>query len=166
MDKKEILNEIEQVIDPSYLKLSILELQNNSADYDSIVIKSPTTLYRNVLSGNKSVLFCRLKTEKKMKYFSFSSKYEKDFHLCGLETSSIQSEPDFVRIGIDEFMNALPNIQKLLNKIFVESFSFPSFGCCSKFKECSQEGLCIHEDLLYATACMYRKNLESGKIFY
>ena len=40
------------------------------------------------------------------------------------------------------------------------------FGCCSKYKECSQAGSCLHENKLYATGCAYRSNLEQGKIFY
>lgn len=41
-----------------------------------------------------------------------------------------------------------------------------TFGCCSKFNECSNAMECIHENKLYATACIYRKNLDNGKIFY
>ena len=40
------------------------------------------------------------------------------------------------------------------------------FGCCSKYIECSNAKRCLHENLFYAKACFYRKNLESGKIFY
>ena len=41
-----------------------------------------------------------------------------------------------------------------------------SFACCSKFTECSDAKRCLHENKLYSTACMYRYNLENGKIFY
>ena len=40
------------------------------------------------------------------------------------------------------------------------------FGCCNKFVECSDAKKCVHENKLYSTSCMYRMNLESGKIFY
>lgn len=40
------------------------------------------------------------------------------------------------------------------------------FGCCSKYKQCSDAGKCIHDYKLYAKGCQYRKNLESGLIFY
>lgn len=40
-----------------------------------------------------------------------------------------------------------------------------SFGCCSKYQECSDLGSCIHENNLYAKGCYYRKNLESGRGF-
>ena len=44
--------------------------------------------------------------------------------------------------------------------------SASSFGCCSKYKECSEQKTCLHVNKLYAKGCQYRKNLETGKIFY
>lgn len=40
-----------------------------------------------------------------------------------------------------------------------------AFGCCHRFRECSRQGRCVHPNLLYATACQYRENLEQGRIF-
>lgn len=41
-----------------------------------------------------------------------------------------------------------------------------TFGCCSLFIKCSDSQKCIHANRLYATSCLYRHQLESGKIFY
>ncbi len=41
-----------------------------------------------------------------------------------------------------------------------------SFGCCSRFVECSDAKKCVHENKLYSKACSYRTNLELGRIFY
>lgn len=41
-----------------------------------------------------------------------------------------------------------------------------SFGCCSRFNECSDAKKCIHPNRLYSTACTYRRHLEAGEIFY
>ena len=41
-----------------------------------------------------------------------------------------------------------------------------SFGCCSMFNECSDSKKCVHQNKLYSKACMYRGNLEQGRIFY
>ena len=77
---------------------------------------------------------------------------------------------DFVRIDIEYFLNiALNNsaVHKLLNRIYTSSFSFPSFGCCAKYVECSNAGHCLHTDILYASAaCQYKHNLDAGRIFY
>lgn len=40
------------------------------------------------------------------------------------------------------------------------------FGCCSHFNECSNEKRCVQADKKLAKGCAYKKNLESGKIFY
>ncbi len=40
------------------------------------------------------------------------------------------------------------------------------FGCCSRYEQCSDERKCINPDQFMALACVYRKNLENGKIFY
>lgn len=40
------------------------------------------------------------------------------------------------------------------------------FGCCSRYKQCSDAKKCLHPDTLFAAACIYRKNLEEGRIFY
>lgn len=39
-------------------------------------------------------------------------------------------------------------------------------GCCSRFKECSNQGKCIHPNKLYATVCEYKKHLENGNAFF
>lgn len=40
------------------------------------------------------------------------------------------------------------------------------FGCCGKYEQCSNARKCLHEDLFYAKACYYKRNLEAGHIFY
>lgn len=40
------------------------------------------------------------------------------------------------------------------------------FACCSRYKECSQAGKCLHEHPYYSKGCYYRENLENGIIFY
>ena len=41
-----------------------------------------------------------------------------------------------------------------------------SFGCCNDFLRCSDAQKCIHPDDRFYNGCMYRKNLEAGKVFY
>lgn len=41
-----------------------------------------------------------------------------------------------------------------------------SFGCCHLYEKCSDARHCLDDDKLRAKACFYRKNLESGRIFY
>ncbi len=41
-----------------------------------------------------------------------------------------------------------------------------TFACCSRYMECSKQKKCVHRNRLFSTACQYRKNLETGKVFY
>ena len=41
-----------------------------------------------------------------------------------------------------------------------------SFGCCSFFNECSDAKKCVLDNKLFSKACLYRKNLDAGRIFY
>lgn len=41
-----------------------------------------------------------------------------------------------------------------------------TFGCCSRYRACSDAGRCIIADQSYYANCSYRKNLEAGRIFY
>lgn len=40
------------------------------------------------------------------------------------------------------------------------------FGCCSSYRACSDARRCVISDRDYSALCMYRKNLEAGRIFY
>lgn len=41
-----------------------------------------------------------------------------------------------------------------------------SFGCCSRFRQCSDAGRCLIPNVDYSAGCSYRKSLESGKVYY
>lgn len=73
-----------------------------------------------------------------------------------------------LRIRIDKYS---PNLIGFIrrNTIYcIERYESKAtkFGCCSKYEMCSDAKKCIHINKLYSKACMYRKNLEQGKIFY
>lgn len=41
-----------------------------------------------------------------------------------------------------------------------------AFGCCSRYRQCSDEKRCVISDYTHSAHCAYRKNLENGRIFY
>lgn len=41
-----------------------------------------------------------------------------------------------------------------------------TFGCCSRYLECSEAGRCRHPDPGVSKSCLYRKNLDAGQCFY
>jgi hypothetical protein len=62
--------------------------------------------------------------------------------------------------------NAISYIKGNINLGYKKYVSQSSFGCCSVFNKCSDEKRCVHINKLYSKGCMYRRNLDDGKIFY
>lgn len=162
----EIIQLLNNVISKDYLSTAKIELKENKGAYNSITIEAQESMYRN--GYNTSVLFARLKTDGTVTFISFSDTYKK--YINGVfNYTTIKSDESFLRISIDEFFEKVRNnneAQEALNKIFISSFSFDSFGCCGRYKECSEKGKCVHPDLIYASACQYKKNLDKGNTFY
>ncbi len=63
--------------------------------------------------------------------------------------------------------NWLEYIDKLVGyELRVYESKAASFGCCSRFNDCSDARECVHENKLYACACSYKRHLDNGEIFY
>lgn len=105
---------------------------------------------------------------KKKKYISISPNFkqllkEYDF----IATEIIKSDP-WVRI-IVRSQSELERLNPLIVKIYDEAYLMSSvehFGCCSRYKKCSDERRCIQPDQLLAKGCAYKLHLEAGRVFY
>lgn len=143
---------------------SIREATNS--EYRSIVISAEPTPYR--LNSNAEPLLCRVKFGAKSQYISFAPQHKKilDKHQIPYVITASDS---FLRISLSDFFTLASqvNFRYAINEIFAAAFNFDSFGCCSRYKECSEAGECLHDDLIYASAaCQYKKHLDKGEIFY
>lgn len=163
---EDIMELLNNSISKDYLKSSKLVLKINKGSYNSIIIEAQESIYR--VGYNLSIMFARLKTEGKVTFISFSDTYKK--YINGIfNYTTIKSDESFLRISIDEFFEKVQNkkeAQEALNKIFVSAFTFEPFGCCGRYKECSEKEKCVHPDLIYASVCQYKKNLDKGNAFY
>lgn len=85
-----------------------------------------------------------------------------------LEQTKTDLENRTQRIRFDKNSNNLVEFIKANVIYCIENYRSKAnkFGCCRKNEECSRSGKCLHENLLYSKACIYRENLESGKVFY
>ena len=75
---------------------------------------------------------------------------------------------NFAAIKIGELS---PQVFDYIEKVMIYSYanyssSQDSFACCSRYEACSDALHCVHDNQLYAKKCTYRRNLESGRIFY
>lgn len=85
-------------------------------------------------------------------------------------TKKTKADKGFTRVifkSITNDLNSLEDLVRAIVKIGLDKYeSESSFGCCSQFMKCSDAKKCIHENKLYSKGCQYRKNLDSGRIFY
>lgn len=64
-------------------------------------------------------------------------------------------------------MNNFLNVPPAPSGVFqLVSSGADSFACCDKYRACSDSKHCIHPDSDFSIRCIYRRNLESGRVFY
>ena len=133
--------------DEIYLKH--ISLKNNK-DYCSLKAMSNLALRISYKKGRYLIEF----KPKYSKYFlHFQIENKNDGYCC----ITFQS--------VDEIASIASNLCSVAIDILSENCG-ESFGCCSRYLECSNEKKCIHPDKVFAISCEYRRNLENGKIFY
>ena len=103
-------------------------------------------------------------------YFELNVKayYFDKVELLGSPRVSVHKNSDmtFVKYLISD-ESCLSYIKSLVSYALVHYHSYEDpFGCCSRYLQCSSLKKCIHPNQLFATACMYRKNLIKGNIFF
>lgn len=171
IDENVIVDMIEKSL-PDYLKESgnIYIKPNSKNTPHSSIMFSPvqsTSCYRTkeIPDG----LICGIKANGKTKFVLFSMQFENLLTENGLKFYKIESQ-NFWRVDMNDFyqfaLNDSEAFCKFISNVIVSLFAFDRFDCCGKFKECSDAKKCLHDDMLYSTACSYRKKLENGIVFY
>ena len=85
-----------------------------------------------------------------------------------LDRNKTDIDGKMVRVRINNNSAGLVKYIKANTEYCIEGYTSKasSFGCCDHFIECSDAKKCVHENKLYSKACMYRRNLDEGHIFY
>ncbi len=163
---EDILSVVLPLVGGDYLLNGKVIIRANKTPPNSIVFIASPSQYR---SDTGDVLLCKVKTngkhEKRFIQFSTSCTAElRDLELQFIGTSSAP------RVSIESFVSLCERkpdeARRLIHNILSSGFSFDRFDCCSRYKECSKAKKCVHPDLIYATACGYRRSLEKGKVFF
>ena len=127
------------------------------------------------ISGRKGEMFLKFrlkgrvtKAEGDKKYFSFElPKYISNAVSMPDSAEVSDTTPNTTQLnfapGVYDFDGLIDQIIRCAVGKYEPS---DRFGCCSKYKECSQAKKCLHASPFYSKACWYRKNLEKGNIFY
>lgn len=84
----------------------------------------------------------------------------------GYELQVLKSMPGYVRFELNPNDN-FNKLSDILSNLYDKSIVAPIiFGCCNSFELCSDAKKCVNKDPILALGCMYRENLEKGRIFY
>lgn len=151
--------------------LRIRENRNKNADSYSILISEPPyPTGSERLGGEQSI----------MKITPKSNSYDLDILLNTFDNIPYPdntsykklkqngNNPQHVIVSFSaDSLELYPYIESVvLYRLALYRTAESTFSCCSKFNQCSDAKKCIHENKLYSTACTYRRNLESDRIFY
>lgn len=85
-----------------------------------------------------------------------------------LNQSKTDIENNRIRIKINKHSLNLIEYLRMNTCFCIKNYksNASAFGCCCLFEKCSEAGKCVHINKLYSKACMYRNNLENGRVFY
>ena len=65
----------------------------------------------------------------------------------------------------DQLRVMIKALRETKNSLFRQLIE-EEFGCCNDFVKCSDAKACLHPHERFYNGCIYRKNLEEGRIFY
>jgi len=116
---------------------------------------------------NKSYVIMNVQNQTNIELLIRNKQFEEIDVPSNATVKELKSDVVFKHIVFEEGMESLYDYIRSNVIYCVDNYeSSCSFGCCSRFEECSDAKRCIHENKLYAKGCSYRRNLDSGKIFY
>ena len=64
-----------------------------------------------------------------------------------------------------DLLEKIKGLKETKREIF-RNLTVEEFGCCNDFERCSDALKCLHPENRFYNGCLYRKNLEAGKVFY
>lgn len=148
------------------LRTSLLETLEKNWLSDTFLVSTANQKSSSLYLLNKSNLIIRVKEADDRFYLSVPESISK--HLPStLKYRKDKSRKDYIEITIDNgditpehICAAQVALQATLDAITCD------FGCCGKYKECSDVKQCVHPDKQVSLSCYYRRNLLQGKIFY
>ena len=104
---------------------------------------------------NEKILYCKKIIVDKFSLFPYSDKYK--------------IKDDLFMLPVFDVNLFLHSFQKYADSIFMYCLKLvqvDTFGCCSRFLDCSNEKKCVNPYRDLYLGCCYRIHIENGKIFY
>ena len=151
MDAMHFFEELKTILETQGIKTSYFKFQKNKNNY-SIKFKANIVFK---LNENKELFY--IKTDFKDDVLLFF--YDTDF----------TSDASFIRLPytlVEKHKKEINSLFLIIVKKYLELSDVDTFGCCHRYLECSNEKKCIHPNMIQSLGCLYKRNLENGRIFY
>lgn len=156
--------------------LKILNKQINNISEKELALeeREKINLTKNV---NNSITFSAFKNILLKITYQKSNKFIEIRKIDGVSIEELKNKFEKVIYKEDELYikiyiyneDEIEKIGSEIQKIYIflcNNVPVDSFGCCSRFEECSDNLKCTNPDKKMAKGCQYKNNLEQGKIFY
>lgn len=114
----------------------------------------------------KTILIAKVKLHGQKRYMEVQNKYMSFF--VGTNGQSVEERGTWSRISVKNLEDVLDLMQQLseVYMLVLSELGGESFGCCARYIECSDAGKCVHPDYFTSLACLYKRNLDNGRVFY
>jgi hypothetical protein len=124
-------------------------------------------------SGTASILalekiMCKIAIKQQLAFIQVRLRFEKQAEAAGLIFEADRLLENYIRIPIsdEQPVSAMKLVLQEAFKMAYRENADTSFGCCSRFIECSDARKCTNPKPLFALGCAYKDNLENDRIFY
>lgn len=170
MKINEKVNELKNLVDEYSNEICNKTVQEYEIDETLIKTKECTNKTFSINLKNKLVV--GISVLQKVIRLRIPKALFKDLH-DNLKFDVHKENNNFINLEIenkyvfdDEVKKFIDNTSILIVKAYENLTDGIPFSCCSRYEACSDAKHCIHPDTVHSRSCIYRKNLENGKIFY
>lgn len=123
--------------------------------------------YRPLKDGSHTISFCdtvvfRMRKLRTSLRIEVKTEFSSPFGLDGLLKP--MKDESWSEIGYGD--SVCETMTNNAHRVYERCTSTERFGCCSRYLECSDELRCVQPNVPWAHGCMYRENLNRGRVFY
>ena len=173
--KKELIDAMKAVAEKNSLPEGSLSLNGNISRKDgtvssySICIYEPSLIEETHDSSRNTIVLRLSYASQKGNTLKVELRRPELFDQLDIPFDAEVKRPEkgnaYMRID-ETSVNLVPFLIKCVEEsIKAYSSKESRFACCARYKQCSEKGHCVHPNMLFSTACAYRKNLDKGNNF-
>lgn len=169
MCKNEIFNILENIIRKTTIDDSNIYEECSDTEKLQLIENNDNSISYKILKNN---ILLKYSPRKKTEDLISIRIYEEIISDLELKISNIKIDSNLMYAkfnvsNIEDINKINEEIQFVFKKLFIDYIkSNLSFGCCSRYIECSDSLKCVNPDIKLKLGCQYKTNLDNKRIFY